>query len=179
MNTYIVKLAVRIILIVGIICFFCPFVLVSCGGTAEEATGVELIIPHKVDYSSEDDNMLYTNTFLLIALKAGVAGLVLSILFKNHKKILLAVGSCSIVGVACLMLFRATFYIMYDLSDYRGMLIVQYQWGWYTALIAYALAAILAISWHCITNKMSSLSEDEPEPPSPDDSDAPESQGEE
>lgn len=149
------KRAIKITILVGMICFFFPFVLVSCSGGGEaDMTGVEMMINTSFDDDVDFDEDDPPNYYLWIAFGLGVAGLILAFSAKqenNHN--LIPTGATMAGGAVFLLLFRSTFEQFYGLDEYGGGVSIEYKWGWVLALIAYVTASVASFLSRSITGE--------------------------
>lgn len=138
---------VKIAILVGMICFFFPFVLVSCEGEEiARSSGVEMMIKTSFsdDYDFDEDDQ--PNWILWGAFGLGIAGLVLAIRAGEEASYnLIPAGEATAGGAALLLIFSMTFRRYYGLDDYGDSISVSYEWGWALALISYIVASITAL----------------------------------
>ena len=131
-----IQLGVKFLLLVGMACFFFPFVTVSCSAVTYDFSGMELMttITFKGDLKSASQQ-LYPN-FLLIGafVLAGFATFFGWKSIADREKGSRGAVICSILGTICLILFPFTFQIYYNLD---AMITVEFQWGFYVSLLAY------------------------------------------
>lgn len=120
------------------ICFLCPFALVSCDGETVRASGVELMLAVPIaNEELKDVELDSPNPFLLIAFALGIIGLVCITKAYYRDKHGLAAGCCAAGGVLCLLLFRSAFWDFYELDEYGSYVSVRFLWGWMLSLLAY------------------------------------------
>lgn len=147
------RLIAKIALLVSLICFFFPFVTVSCtyGGEETRSTysGFELMTKIGADddellESGEADADDYSVNVFLIAAFAGSALALVLLLAKIKGKV---PGILSSVSAVSLLLFMATFKIYYhfdELEEYAKYVEVENQFGLVLCLICVIIAAILS-----------------------------------
>lgn len=141
------KRLLRIGLVLVLICFFCPFTMVSCSGDEMTATGVELMFATSMQEDVSDislDNAPSPNVYLIVAAGAGIAALILAFKKEYEKNTLLLIGGCSGAAGLFVALFSATFMQYYHLEQYGNYVHVEFLWGWFLCLALYFLLAIIA-----------------------------------
>jgi len=130
----------KILLLIGMICFFLPFVTVSCSAQTIDISGMDAMLANEAVSGELDMNECPMNPYLLAAFALGIVGIV--IVWMNRK---LIIAACtSLIGAFALLLFRTTFISFYELNEYAGMLDIQFRFGWFLSLAAYLASAIIA-----------------------------------
>lgn len=142
------KTITKLLLLIGLVTFFFPFVMVSCSGEHVEASGFELMTTisthEEIKFDSED---AAPNLYLAIAFVCGL--LAFGAAWDSHGDRSDAIlGTCffSAVGALFLFLFRFTFWEFYEMTDYKGMVDVEFRWGWILSTASYIGAAGSAIA---------------------------------
>lgn len=136
-------------LLVAMVCFFFPFVMVSCSGEQVEATGMELMTAIATRETADFSEGESPNFYLVIAFACGLAGLFTVWRAQTQDKKMLITGGFAAGGAAGLLLFRATFWDRYGLSMYADAVTVEFRWGWIVSLAAYLCAAGTAFYTQC------------------------------
>lgn len=141
----------RVLVLIAIICFFFPFMTVSCGATGMDISGTDMIfgndeIVEYVENATDDNDASLFNWFILIAGICSLTGLIIT----NHKD----AAIYSSLSSAFLIVFRITaewYYSIGDtpLSETDGMIRVDYGGALYAAIILQLIAAgiYLFIGW--------------------------------
>ena len=157
------KLTMKIFLIVGILCFFLPFMLLSCEDTEViDATGMDMVIGEfkntegeKLDEEDIDATLL-PNFILIASLGTAIAATVLLFLAKGDdeaKKVKLAT-ILAIVAVVCLILTAVTAGLYYWIDEEPLMEMIadddvemklSVRPGWIFALICFIIPAAMGI----------------------------------
>lgn len=130
----------RILILIGIICFFFPFITVSCAGENVKITGTDMIFGDKEiveeaeDYSGDDESIF--NWFVLLAGLCAAGALI------KPKE----AGSASIF----LLIFRFTAKWYYKLGDSRlseldDVIQIDFGFALWLAIILFILAAGIGI----------------------------------
>ena len=149
-----VKLAVKISLILALICFLFPFVTVSCEGESKSYKGIEFMtgIEMGIDedegpYMNKSDNPV--NYWLIGAFVLGFVGMILGFTDDNGDK-MIPIAILSALGLAALTAFRMTFVGFYELEDYADYIDIDYKIGWIGAVVMFVIAfggAVILISY--------------------------------
>lgn len=142
------KTITKLLLLVGLVSFFFPFVMVSCSGEHVEASGFELMTTisthEEIEFDSDEDT---PNLYLAVAFVCGLLalGAIWDSQSDNNDSFL---ASClfSFVGVLFLLLFRFMFWEYYKITDYREMVDVEFRWGWMLSIASYMGASVAAIA---------------------------------
>lgn len=132
---------VKAILLVGLICFFFPFVTVSCSTEKATMSGAELAFNtsfEKNDKITEEDKVNY---YLIAAIGFAAIGILLA----DTKGMMKAAGVSSLGGALALVLFRTNFVSFYDLSKYEDLIKIEYRWGWFLCLFIFIGAGGIAL----------------------------------
>ncbi len=129
------NIIIKAVVILGLLCFFIPFVSVSCGVQKIELSGFELMFPSTSDSDLED---LPENWILVIAFACGIAT------FFTVAKSELEKGYIGLPGatVAGLLLSRITAASYYELSE-TDMEMIQFDAGWSCTLFCFCICIIL------------------------------------
>ena len=125
----------KMLLLVAILCFFLPFVAVSCQGQSADMSGFDAMLGDTFNEDSELD--LPVNIFLLIAFVLGVINLFTS--FEKKKNKAYANAGFSALGAAVMLLIcRFSLWSYYDLNDNaRYMLDFDFRYGWWLSLLSF------------------------------------------
>ena len=157
------KLTMKVLLIVGILCFFLPFMLLSCEDTKViDATGMDMVIGEfkntegdKVD-EEDMDALLLPNFILIGSLGTAIAATVILFLAKGddeEKKVRLA-AILAVIAVVCLILTAVTaglYYwideepLMEMLNDEDVEMKLSVRPGWIFSLICFTIPAVLGL----------------------------------
>ncbi len=138
---------IKVLLLAGMLCFFLPFVMVSCSGEQVECSGFEIMMGGSSPESSEYyDADFAPNIFLIGALVLGVIALI-HLFMSNLKAGDLLISTGLSMGAAfMLILCKSTFWSYYeDLQEVRGYLQVDFEYGWVLSLLAFGAAGLLAL----------------------------------
>lgn len=137
------KRIIKILVLVAMVCFFLPFITVSCSGDSITATGVELMttVSFRDEIKEVFEEHSTPNYVLAIAFVLGVVSLVLTHSSSEENRRLLGAGGCSIGSAIFLIIFRTGFFRFYELNGYEDYLHVEYRAGWILSLIAFICAA--------------------------------------
>ena len=138
------KTPAKWLLLIGMICFIFPFVMVSCSGEHVKASGFELMTAYSFQEDMEFEEEDTPNIYLLTAFALGLVGLFLGESAGKKDKKMLASGASAFIGAFFLILFRSDFWKYYQIEGYRGMVTIEFQWGWYFSLITYISSGICA-----------------------------------
>lgn len=168
------KLTMKILLIIGILCFFLPFMLLSCEDTdLVDASGMDMVIGEFKDTEGEKvdeedmDATLLPNFILIVSLGTAIAATVLVFTAKGEdeaKKIKLAT-TLIIIAVVFLILTALTASLYYWIDEeplleyikeykeegYELKLAVRP--GWIFALICFAVPAAIGLSYKKFAGK--------------------------
>ncbi|MCD8363545.1 MAG: zinc ribbon domain-containing protein [Lachnospiraceae bacterium] len=134
----------RLAILAGLVFFFCPFMMVSCGGESIECSGIELMIGQDASGEKFFDDDQMPNLFLVVSFGAGIVGLLFS-LCKSKIYRIEGVGGMSGIAIAGLVLFRSRFWKYYGLEYYKGSLDFEFRWGWTLAVVLFGIALLSAI----------------------------------
>lgn len=137
----------KLLLIVSMICFFFPFVTVSCSGEQFTYSGFEVATKIITDEekSFEEFEDFSPNIYLIGTLVLAAVGLCFAWNKKNYKNTTkMAIIGCSAGGAICLGLFRSTFFDYYDFGYLSNALRVEFEFGWTASLISLCGAALMA-----------------------------------
>ena len=147
------RLVAKIALVVSLICFFFPFVTVSCTYTGEATkstySGFELMTKIGADddelfeSGSADADDYSVNVFLIVAFASSALALVLLLVKISGK----APGILCTISAVSLLLFMASFKLYYhfnELEEYAKYVEVENRFGIFLCLICVILAAILS-----------------------------------
>ena len=136
------RLIVKILLVVALVCFFLPFVTVSCGGSEVEATGFEGAFGMFDDQLS-DQTDAKMNVFLIISMAATIGGLILSVAKKgtDQKAVMALAGVAAISGLLFMITFNGYYEIEKEDLEY---ITVEFKLGYWGMLLTNAGAAIVA-----------------------------------
>lgn len=147
------RLVAKIALLVSLICFFFPFVTVSCTYSGEETKSTYSGFSLMTKIGTDDDELFESgsadaddysvNVFLIVAFASSALALVL-LLAKVSGKV---PGILSTVSAVSLLLFMVTFKLYYhfsDLEEYAKYVEVENRFGLILCLICVILAAILS-----------------------------------
>ncbi len=142
-----VLVAPRLLVLIAIICFFFPFMSVSCGGYSTDISGIDMIfgdssVSEQVEYYSdgENDGSLF-NWFILLAALLALDGLV----NLNSK----SAAESSGYSALFLIIFRITAKWYYKIGDTRlsevddSMIHVEFGGALYWAIILLCIAALI------------------------------------
>ena len=114
--------ATKIALMFALVFFFCPFVMLSCGGETVDISGFEFMIAQDLSGERVVEEEP-ANVFLAVAFLAGVFGLMAS----SEKK---ASSVLIVIALSMLILFRITFFQYYEVGEYKNSGMIEFQWGW-------------------------------------------------
>lgn len=138
------RTGIKLFFLIAMICFFFPFVMVSCSGESVEATGFELATNISMHEEIEFDEEDKPNPYLIAGLACGLLGLGVAWGIKEHDKKALIAGGLALTGAAFLWLFRSTFWNFYEMTGYEDRVTVEFRWGWVLSLVTYIGAAGLS-----------------------------------
>ena len=138
------RTGIKLFFLIAMICFFFPFVMVSCSGESVEATGFELATNISMHEEIEFDEEDKPNPYLIAGLACGLIGLGVAWGIMEHDKKALISGGLALTGAAFLWLFRSTFWDFYELTGYEGQVVVEFRWGWVLSVVAYIGSAGLS-----------------------------------
>lgn len=141
MNTNNLKRGIKLLFLAAMVCFFFPFVMVSCSGESVEATGFELATNISMHEEIKFDDEDTPNPYLIAGFICGLLGFGIAWKITKHDKKALVSGCFAAAGAAFLLLFRSTFWDFYELTGYKGRVTVEFRWGWMLSLVAYIGAA--------------------------------------
>lgn len=138
---------IKVLLLAGMLCFFLPFVMVSCSGEQAECSGFEMMIGGSTQESSEYyDADFAPNIFLIGALVLGVIALIHLFMSNLKSSDMLISAGLSMGAAFMLVLCKSTFWSYYEeLQDVRGYLQVDFEYGWVLSLLAFGGAGLLAL----------------------------------
>ena len=131
---------IKLLLIIGMVCFIFPFATVSCGDVSASVSGFEAM----TSLTMQDNLDVYVsdrapNLFLIITFICGVIAV-----YKVRAKPIKGTAVTVTVGAVCLLLFRISFVSYYDLEDYIDFVTLEFRWGWIISFLTYAAATVLA-----------------------------------
>lgn len=143
------SLIAKILVLIAMVCFFFPFMSVSCSGvTTTELSGFEMVIGSSEaqkdleDYGEESSRGDTLNIFVIGAAVFGVIALI-----ARKKKITMP---CSALSAAALVVFRITATSYYKIGDMtlkeyikQDMITVNFGFALYLAIILFILAAVV------------------------------------
>lgn len=138
------KTTIKLMIIVGLACFFLPFVTVSCSGQSVTASGVELMTGMSLEDESSSEDNDPPNYYLIIAFGFGIAGIVFAHRSNSDNKKMLGAAGCGAGGILFLYLFRTSFIGFYKLSEYENYITVEFRVGWILSLLAFCCSTICA-----------------------------------
>lgn len=140
-----IRLAVKVLFIVGLVCFVFPYILVSCSGEEIEFSGMELMtkITFNEELEVEDDDPY--NYYLIGAFVLGVIGLICAAKAEMWDKKMVGAAVCGLCGVILLIIFRVTFLEFYELDGYGDRIELEVRWGWVLTVLAYIGASVCAM----------------------------------
>lgn len=144
MNIKNLRTTIKLFILVAIICFFFPFVMVSCSGESVEATGFELATNISMHEEIEFDEEDKPNPYLIAGFACGLLGLGVAWGIKERDKKALISGGLALTGAAFLLLFRSTFWDFYEMTGYEDRVTVEFRWGWVLSVVAYIGSAGLS-----------------------------------
>ena len=132
---------IKLLLVIGMVCFIFPFATVSCGDITASVSGLEAM----TSLTMQDNLDVYVsdrapNLFLILAFVLGIVAV-----YKTQAKSIKGTAATATVGTVCLLLFRTSFVSYYDLGDYINLVTLEFRWGWILSILTYAVAAVL--SW--------------------------------
>lgn len=140
-NKSIMKIVPKILVLIGLICFFFPFMSVSCAGEKRNITGTDMIFGDK-DTSEDvkemsdddDDNGSLFNIFVLIA---GVCGVVALVKTKA--------GIASAVSLIIFRLSAKSYFTIGDqkLKDLEDYLKIDFGAALWIAIIVFTIAFVI------------------------------------
>ena len=131
---------IKLLLVIGMVCFIFPFATVSCGDVSASVSGFEAM----TSLTMQDHLDVYVsdrapNLFLIITFICGVIAV-----YKVRAKPIKGTAVTVTVGAVCLLLFRISFVSYYDLEDYIDFVTLEFRWGWIISFLTYAAATVLA-----------------------------------
>lgn len=134
------KCLVKLLLIIGMVCFIFPFATVSCADVSATVSGLEAMTSLTTQdsfnaYISEEN----PNLFLIFAFAFGIAAI-----WKMRTKSVMRSAITATFGALCLLAFRMSFVSYYGLSDYINVITLKFRWGWILSFLTYTAAAVLA-----------------------------------
>lgn len=159
------RTVLKLLFLAILVCFFFPFVTVSCAGQTEELSGVNLLfasfsenidnaagfdadvpIESGEELSGFDRFRLDHNIVLIIAVVFALGGLVTA----SGDKMKELIGS-ALFTAGSLLAFRLLFLEYYNVAEeYREMVgaMIEFSWGWWVAfLLALAAVAVALIGY--------------------------------
>lgn len=144
------RLIIKVLLLVALVGFFCPFVTVSCG--SEEilsVSGVEMITQSYAQELETFDVKTVPDICLAIAFGMGVFSLICSFSKDTTFNCVMS-GGASAMAVLWIILSRWT--ILLQIKEYEGVLQLHFLWGWYAVLILYIVSVVcICRQWREIT----------------------------
>ena len=136
----------RIAVIAALLCFFLPFVMVSCNGdksVSASYSGFEMITKIGADDDellSQDSSKAKSNIFVFGAFACGVVSAVFMFVKKDKQKLAAALSA---ISAAALLVFRMTFRMYYGLNDseYKKYIDVKTRFGLILCILFFLAAA--------------------------------------
>lgn len=153
------RTALKLLFLAVLVCFFFPFITVSCAGETMEASGVNLMwasisdvydnagysdtdiaIDNSEERSGFDQFRLDHNLILIFAALGALGGLISAFNKDKMKELAESAG----VTAVLLLVFRISFFNYYIVEEYRETIkpFVGFAWGWWAAFL-FALAALV------------------------------------
>ena len=165
-----IKTTAKLLLLIGLICFFGPFVMISCDGESETYSGMEMmttITYESLNGSDDFDRRSIQdespNYYLIAAFVLGIASLIIICNVTSEKtiseksKLELTSGACTVGGTISLYLFKSTFWDFYDeqLDGARQYIDVEFKWGYTLSFLMFICAAIcIFIAYYSTVNNV-------------------------
>lgn len=156
------RTVLKLLFLAILVCFFFPFVTVSCAGQTEELSGVNLLfasfsenidnaagfdadvpIESGEELSGFDRFRLDHNIILIIAVVCALSGLVTA----SSDKMKELIGS-ALLTAGSLLAFRLLFLEYYNVAaEYREMVgsMIEFSWGWWVAFLLALAAVVVAL----------------------------------
>ncbi len=137
----------KILVLIALICFFFPFMTVSCSGVEEELTGLEMVIgsddaAEAMEYQGEEGSR--TDTINIFVIGAAVFGL-FALLAKAKGG-----AALSALSAILLLVFRFTATSTYQIADVplkdyidEGVMEVTFGVGLYVAIALFFVASVV------------------------------------
>lgn len=141
------KTITKLLLLIGMVAFFFPFVMVSCSGESMELSGFELMTSISLrDEMENEEEGEDPNPYLAVAFICGAIAFGATWFVRGSKEYdLLVPCAFSAVGAVFLIIFRLTFWEFYELTEFKGRVDLRFRWGWILSIISYAGSAALAL----------------------------------
>ncbi|MCD8223948.1 MAG: zinc ribbon domain-containing protein [Clostridiales bacterium] len=138
-------IGLRIAILIGLLCFFCPFALVSCSNTTViEGTGMEYMLAI-IDVEEFSSDAVPLNGYLLVAFAAGIIGLLCTFISDGKNRFIIP-GILTVVAMIGLILFRTTFVGFYGLEDHdKYGITVSFLWGWTCSTVAFGISVVCCV----------------------------------
>ena len=130
-----------VIFIFVLICFFLPFVNLSCGGQKISLTGIQLVIGVKVNQpqpKTAEQEKTTQDSLIIAAFIVAIAGFVLSFLKGKNSSIVPVI--LGIAGIIILLIFK-TKTDNDILREGGGAIQVEYATGFWLTFLAFVFAA--------------------------------------
>lgn len=143
----------KLLLVIGMACFFFPFATVSCAGEDITASGYEIMtatsFADEAEITFTDFQLVDVkpNVYLVVSFLMGAIG----IAFARKRKPLKLPCIFSASGAIFLILFRINFYSFYCVEEYRTLFSIKFRWGWIVAILFFIEATFVALN-ECINN---------------------------
>jgi hypothetical protein len=131
--------------------FLLPFVSVSCGGMAAgELSGKDLVLGAQIEHTQpatqrKQDSRVNSEPAAVVALAAAIAGVLGSVLLKGVRHARLVLGLAAFGTVALLWLQHSLNRQAIILG--QGMLLLDWQSGYWLALELFVSVGVLAMIW--------------------------------
>lgn len=136
------RIAVKILMLIALIGFFCPFVMVSCGNQeVAEITGKEMITAEYAEKAQELGVEIISDVGLTVTLIAGIIGF--GCTFIKDAEIS-NIFSCGSAAIAALFMLLSRYNIENQIKSYKKAVEINFMWGWYAVLIIYLLTVIFS-----------------------------------
>ncbi len=130
------NIIIKAVVVVGLLCFFIPFVSVSCGAQKIELSGFELMFPGVTGDSTLEE--LSENWILVFAFACGIATF-FTVAKSELEKTYISLPGATVAGI---LLSRITAASYYDLSE-TDMEIIQFDAGWSCTLFCFCICILL------------------------------------
>lgn len=165
-----IKTTAKLLLLIGLICFFGPFVMISCDGESETYSGMEMmttITYESLKGSGEFDDRTIRdespNYYLIAAFVLGIVSLIIICNVTSEKttseksKLELVSGACAVGGTIFLYLFKSKFWDFYDeqLDGAQQYIDVDFKCGYTLSFLSFICAALcIFIAYYCTVNNV-------------------------
>ncbi len=136
--------ALKIVLVIGMICFFMPFATVSCGNTDITVNGIEVALGNFSDnYIPSED--VGANVFLIIAIIATCISFGVCFAVKKDIGFVSSVKIFNIIALIFLFIFMLSVkpYYAFEGND-LDYIEIEYNIGFWMAVLANGISAVLA-----------------------------------